>query len=131
MAAISGALRTWILDIVQQLTPEKSNSVDQDSLLYRVDCLYNTVVRYEDVLALDHRVVNLLREVRDSVSFHATSMSAHIAVTLFTGSPGRRGICYRGNNWNFSSSAVLASVKCLFSLGLVLERPNDVYLSLE
>ena len=43
-------------------------------------------MRYEDVLALDHRVVNLLQEVRDSVSFHATSMSA---ATLFTGSPGR------------------------------------------
>ena len=88
MAAIR-ALRTWILDIVQQLTSENSNSVDQDSLLYRVDCLYNAVVRYEDVLALDHRVVNLLREVRDSVSFHVTPMSVHLAATLFTGSPGR------------------------------------------
>ena len=49
MAAIR-ALRAWILDIIQQLLSGNSDSDNGDCVLYRVDCLYNTVVRYDDVL---------------------------------------------------------------------------------
>ena len=61
MAAIR-ALRAWILDIIQQLLSGNSDSDNGDCVLYHVDCLYNTVVRYDDVLAVDSRVVNFLRE---------------------------------------------------------------------
>ena len=87
--AATKALRAWILDIIQQLTSGNSDSHNGDSVLYRVDCLYNTVVRYDDVLAIDSRVVNFLREARDSLSSHNTSSSAHVAATLFTGKCGR------------------------------------------
>ena len=61
MAAIR-ALRAWILDIIQQLLSCNSDSDSGDCVLYCVDCLYNTVVRYDDVLAINSRVVNFLRE---------------------------------------------------------------------
>ena len=88
MAAIR-AIKTWVLDIIQELMSDNSDSNSEDSVLYRVDCLYNTVVRYDHVLPVDNRVVNLLREVRDCLSYNTSSSSAHVAAIFFTGTCGR------------------------------------------
>ena len=47
-------------------------------------------MRFDGVHGIDDNVVNhLLREVRDLLSFHSLSFSAHVAERLFTGQRGR------------------------------------------
>ena len=78
--------RAWINEILRQLASPDS----QESVFYRVETLYNTIVRCDGVHGIDDNVVNHVREVRDLLSSHSLSFSAHIGERLFF-STGQRG----------------------------------------
>ena len=87
---VRNRFRAWINEILRQLASPNLDSDSQESVFYRVETLYNTVVRFDGVHGIDDNVVNhLLREVRDLLSFHSLSFSAHVAERLFTGQRGR------------------------------------------
>ena len=87
---VRNRLRAWINEILQQLASPNLDSDSQESVFYRVETLYNTVARFDGVVpGIDVSIVNHLREVRDLLSFHCLSFSAHIAERLFTGQRGR------------------------------------------
>ena len=82
-------LRAWVNSILQQLNSGNFDSDSQDSVFYRVKSLYNTVTRFDGVIAIDDNIVNYLRQARDCLSSHDPSSSAHEAEMLFTGHHGR------------------------------------------
>lgn len=82
-------LRAWINEILQQLASPNFDSDSQESVFYRVETLYNTVVRFDGVNGVDGNIVNYLRQVRDSLSSHSHSSSARMADQIFTGQRGR------------------------------------------
>ena len=86
---VKNRLRTWIAEILQQLASPNFDSDSQESAFYRVETLYNTVVRFDGVPGIDRNIVNYLRQVRDSLSSHNPCSSAHMAERLFTGQRGR------------------------------------------
>ena len=84
-------LRAWINGILQQLASPNLDSDSQESVFYRVETLYNTVVRFDGVLGFDGNIniVSQLREVRDVLSSHNLSFPSHVAERIFTGQRGR------------------------------------------
>ena len=80
---------TWINEILRQLASPNLDSDSQESVFYRVETLYNTIVRFDGVHGIDDNIVNHVREVRDLLSSHSLSFSAHVAERLFTGQRGR------------------------------------------
>ena len=66
------------------------HQIARNQFFYRVETLYNTIVRCDGVHGIDDNVVNRLREVRDLLSSHSLSFSAHVGERLFF-STGQRG----------------------------------------
>ena len=89
MAVVRSRLRAWINQILQQLASPNLDSDSQESVFYRVETLYNTVVRFDGVLGIDDNIVSQLREVRDVLSSHNLSFPSHMAERIFTGQCGR------------------------------------------
>ena len=80
---VRNRFRAWINEILRQLASPNLDWDSQESVFYRVETLYNTIVRFDGVHGIDDNVVNhLLREVRDLLSFHSLSFSAHVAERL-------------------------------------------------
>ena len=86
---VRNRLRAWINEILQQLASPNLDSDSQESVFYRIETLYNTVVRFDGVGGINVNIVNHLRAVRDLLSSHCLSFSAHTAERLFTGQRGR------------------------------------------
>ena len=86
---VSNRFRAWINEILRQLASPSLDWDSQESVFYRVETLYNTIVRFDGVHGIDDVVNHLLREVRDLLSFLSLSFSAHVAERLFTGQRGR------------------------------------------
>ena len=87
--AVRNRFRAWINEILRQLASPNLDSDSQESVFFRVETLYNTIVRFDGVHGIDDNVVKRLREVRDLLSSHSLSFSAHVGERLFTGQRGR------------------------------------------
>ena len=79
---VRNRFRERINEILQQLASPNLDSDSQESVFYRVETLYNTVVRFDGVHAIDNNIVNHLREVRDLISSHSLSFSARGRTTF-------------------------------------------------
>jgi hypothetical protein len=89
-AAVKRQVSSWINEIILQITSDNSDSNNDDSLIFRIDCLYNTLVRYDSVdLGIDRRIISILRLVRDCLGYHNVHNSANIAAKIFDGRCGR------------------------------------------
>ena len=79
---VRNRFRERINEILQQLASPNLDSDSQESVFYRVETLYNTIVRFDGVHAIDDNIVNHLREVRDLLSSHSLSFSARGRTTF-------------------------------------------------
>ena len=52
--------RAWINEILRQLASPNLDSDSQESVFFRVETLYNTIVRFGEVHGIDDNVVNHL-----------------------------------------------------------------------
>ena len=59
-AGVRNHLRAWVNSILQQLNSGNFDSGSQDSVFYRVESVYNTVARFDGVIAIDDNIVNYL-----------------------------------------------------------------------
>ena len=86
---VRSRLRAWINEILQQLASQNLDSGSQESVFYRVETLYNIVVRFDGVLGIDGNIVSQLREGRDVLSSHNLSFPSHMAYKrIFTAQRG-------------------------------------------
>ena len=59
-AGVRNHLPVWVNSILQQLNSGNFDSGSQDSVFYRVESVYNTVARFDGVIAIDDNIVNYL-----------------------------------------------------------------------
>ena len=100
-AALANRFRAWINEILRQLASPNLDSDSQESVFYRVETLYNTIVRFDGVHGIDDNIFNHLREVSDLLSSHSLSSSAHVAERLFTGQRGEPKYIFRQEQLEF------------------------------
>ena len=88
-------LRSYVIDIQQRLERGRQDAVNFDYILFRIDWLINLLIRYtsdernagQNIL---HRVINLLREVKDMLSRQSYENSTSYQTgKIFTGTYGR------------------------------------------
>ena len=82
-------LRQSIGEIVHLLNSANFDSDHHDYVFYRIDSLYNAVVRFHGITCIDDNIINYIRQARDYLSDHNPDSSNHIAEKLFTGVRGK------------------------------------------
>ena len=88
MASMRECVLGYVVDI-QRRFARGSHDVDGlDYILFRLDWVINILVRYSCAEVIDPRVINLLREVRDTMTA-SQCMNSHTTGTVFTGVQGR------------------------------------------
>ena len=88
-------LRNYVVDIQQRLERGRQVAVNFDYILFRIDWLINLLIRYTSDERnggpiILHRVINLLREVKDMLSHQEfDNGTSYRTEKIFTGMHGR------------------------------------------
>ena len=81
-------MQGYVVDIQRRFARGKHDADGLDYILFRLDWVINILVRYSGAEAIDPRVIDLLREVKDTITA-SQCMNSHTTGTVFTGIQGR------------------------------------------
>ena len=81
-------IRNVLFDILRQLQSGNGSCDTLDHVQYRIDCLYEIILRCFDIGFVDERVVTVVREALDCFKLNNNDVM-YQAVEVFTGSSGR------------------------------------------
>ena len=88
MAAVRQCVQSYVIDIQRRFERGNHNADSLDYIVFRLDWVINLLVRYASTEGIDPRVIDLLREVKDTIT-SSQSTSSRTASTIFTGVQGR------------------------------------------
>ena len=90
MAALRECIQSYVIDIQRRFERGNHNADGLDYIVFRLDWVINILVRYSGTERIDPRVIDLLREVKDTIKLTSSQCpSSHPAGTIFTGMQGR------------------------------------------
>ena len=85
MASMRECVQGYVVDIQRRFARGNHDADGLDYILFRLDWV---LVRYSGAEAIDPRVIDLLREVKDTITASQCTKS-HTTGTVFTGIQGR------------------------------------------
>ena len=81
-------VQSYVVDIQRRFERGNHDADSLDYIVFRIDWIINLLVRYSGIEGVDPRVIDLLREVKDSITASQCTNS-QTTETIFTGVPGR------------------------------------------
>ncbi|KAL9966237.1 hypothetical protein ACROYT_G024284 [Oculina patagonica] len=88
MASVRECIQSYVVDIQRRFERGNHNADGLDYIIFRLDWVINILLRYSGTERIDSRVIDLLREVKDTITSRQCPNS-HAAGTIFTGMQGR------------------------------------------
>lgn len=89
-------VQSYVVDIQRRFERGNHDADSLDYIVFRIDWIINLLVRYSGIEGVDPRVIDLLRELKDSITASQCTNS-QMTETIFTGVPG----IFKKNSWNF------------------------------
>ena len=88
MASIRECVQSYVVDIQRRFERGNHGADGLDYIVFRIDWVINILVRYSGTEEVHPRVIDLLREVKDTITASQCT-SSHTTGTIFTGMHGR------------------------------------------
>ena len=86
--SLRDCVKSYVIDIQRRFERGNRDADGLDYTVFRLDWMINILVRCSGSDGIHQRVIDLLRQVKDTVT-ESLHTSSHVAETLFTGMPGR------------------------------------------